>query len=92
MSPLSPQQLETELKQLDGWTIEQGKLHREFKFASFVEAFGFMSSLALVSESLGHHPEWFNVYDRLTVDLTTHDAGGITQKDIDWAKKANQLG
>ncbi|HTL88446.1 MAG TPA: 4a-hydroxytetrahydrobiopterin dehydratase [Leptolyngbya sp.] len=91
MSPLSPQELETELKQLDGWTIEQGKLHREFKFASFVEAFGFMSSLALVSESLGHHPEWFNVYNRVTIDLTTHDAGGITQKDIDWAQRANQL-
>jgi 4a-hydroxytetrahydrobiopterin dehydratase len=91
MTPLSLQALEAELKNLDGWTIEQGKLHREFKFASFVEAFGFMSSLALVSEANGHHPEWFNVYNRVTVDLTTHDAGGITQKDIDWAKTANKL-
>ena len=91
MSPLSAQSLEAELKQLDGWTIKNGKLHREFKFASFVEAFGFMSSLALVSEALGHHPEWFNVYNRVTVDLTTHDAGGITQKDVDWARKANQF-
>ncbi len=91
MSPLSPQELETELTQLDGWTIVDGKLHREFKFASFVEAFGFMSSLALVSEALGHHPEWFNVYNRLTIDLTTHDAGGITSKDVEWARKANQL-
>ncbi len=91
MFPLSLQELETELKQLDGWTIENGKLHREYKFASFVEAFGFMSSLALVSEALGHHPEWFNVYNRVTIDLTTHDAGGITSKDIAWARKANQL-
>lgn len=91
MSPLSLQELETELKQLDGWTIENGKLHREYKFASFVEAFGFMSSLALVSEALGHHPEWFNVYNRVRIDLTTHDAGGITSKDIAWARKANQL-
>lgn len=91
MSPLSSQDLEAELKQLDGWTIENGKLHREFKFASFVEAFGFMSSLALVSEANGHHPEWFNVYNRVTIDLTTHDAGGITQKDIDWARSANKL-
>lgn len=91
MSPLSLQALETELKQLDGWTIENGKLHREYKFPSFVEAFGFMSSLALVSEALGHHPEWFNVYNRVTIDLTTHDAGGITSKDIAWAQKANQL-
>ncbi|MBE9010480.1 4a-hydroxytetrahydrobiopterin dehydratase [Pseudanabaenaceae cyanobacterium LEGE 13415] len=92
MSPLSLQELETELKQLDGWTIENGKLHRQYKFPSFVEAFGFMSSLALVSEAMGHHPEWFNVYNRVTIDLTTHDAGGITAKDIDWARKANQLG
>lgn len=91
MSPLSPQELETELKQLDGWTTENGKLHREYKFASFVEAFGFMASLALVSEAIGHHPEWFNVYNRVTIDLTTHDAGGITSKDIAWAQKANQL-
>ncbi|MBD1845252.1 4a-hydroxytetrahydrobiopterin dehydratase [Cyanobacteria bacterium FACHB-63] len=91
MPPLSLQALETELKQLDGWTIQNGKLHREFKFPSFVEAFGFMSSLALVSEALGHHPEWFNVYNRVTIDLTTHDAGGITSKDLEWARRANQL-
>lgn len=91
MSPLSLQELESELKQLDGWTIANGKLHREYKFSSFVEAFGFMSSLALVSEAVGHHPEWFNVYNRVTIDLTTHDAGGITSKDIEWARKANQL-
>jgi 4a-hydroxytetrahydrobiopterin dehydratase len=88
---LSPQALETELQTLTGWTIENGKLHREFRFPSFVEAFGFMSSLALVSEAMGHHPEWFNVYNRVTIDLTTHDAGGITIKDIEWAKKANAV-
>ncbi|MEP0918533.1 4a-hydroxytetrahydrobiopterin dehydratase [Leptolyngbya sp. DQ-M1] len=91
MPSLSRQELETELKQLEGWTIQNGKLHREFKFPSFVEAFGFMSSLALVSEALGHHPEWFNVYNRVTIDLTTHDAGGITSKDMEWARRANQL-
>ncbi len=73
---LSPSDLESHLAQLNGWTLKDGKLHKEFKFASFVEAFGFMSSLALVSESMGHHPEWFNVYNRLTIDLTTHDSGG----------------
>lgn len=88
---LSPQELEAELKQLDGWTIENNKLHREFKFPSFVEAFGFMSSLALVSEAIAHHPEWFNVYNRVTIDLTTHDSGGITMKDIEWARSANKL-
>jgi 4a-hydroxytetrahydrobiopterin dehydratase len=91
MKPLSTDELNQALKELDGWSLKEGKLHRQFQFKSFVEAFGFMSSLALVSESLGHHPEWFNVYNRVTIDLTTHDAGGISQKDIDWAKKANAL-
>lgn len=90
-TPLSPEALETALHDLSGWSIEEGKLHRQFQFHSFVEAFGFMSSLALVSEAMGHHPEWSNVYNRVVVDLTTHDAGGITQKDLDWAKKANEL-
>jgi 4a-hydroxytetrahydrobiopterin dehydratase len=90
-TPLSPHAIANELQQLEGWTLKDGKLHREFKFPSFVEAFGFMSSLALVSEGLGHHPEWFNVYNRVTVDLTSHDAGGITMKDVEWARKANKL-
>jgi 4a-hydroxytetrahydrobiopterin dehydratase len=88
---LSQNQLDAALSQLDGWSIQNGKLHRQYQFPSFVEAFGFMSSLALVAESTGHHPEWFNVYNRVTIDLTTHDAGGITQKDVDLAKKANEL-
>jgi 4a-hydroxytetrahydrobiopterin dehydratase len=88
---LSPQELESHLADLDGWTIKADKLHKEFKFASFIEAFGFMASLALVSESMGHHPECFNVYNRITIDLTTHDSGGITQNDIDWARQANKL-
>lgn len=88
---LTANDLDTALAQLDGWSIQNGKLHRQFQFSSFVEAFGFMSSVALVAEAMGHHPEWFNVYNRVTIDLTTHDSGGITQKDIDLAKKANEL-
>ncbi len=88
---LSADELTTALNQLEGWTIKEGKLHRKFQFSSFVEAFGFMSSVALVSESMGHHPEWFNVYNRVTIDLTTHDSGGITMKDVELAKKANEL-
>ena len=91
MSKLTSDELNTALKGLSGWSLENGKLHRQFQFKSFVEAFGFMSSMALVSEAMGHHPEWFNVYNRVTVDLTTHDAGGITTKDTDWAKKANEV-
>ena len=88
---LSADELQTALNQLEGWREKDGKLHRQFQFKSFVEAFGFMSSVALVAESMGHHPEWFNVYNRVTIDLTTHDAGGITHKDIELAKKANEL-
>ncbi|MFM1842676.1 MAG: pterin-4a-carbinolamine dehydratase, partial [Cyanobacteriota bacterium] len=65
------------------------KLHRQFQFGNFNEAFGFMSRLALVAEKLGHHPEWFNVYNRVTIDLTTHDAGGLTELDVKFAEQAN---
>lgn len=90
-TPLSTNELEATLGDLDGWTIQAGKLYRQFLFDSFVEAFGFMSSAALVAESMGHHPEWLNVYNRVTVNLTTHDAGGITLMDIKLARKMNQL-
>ena len=91
LHPLTPNEIAIALTSLEGWTIVQGKLHRQFQFKSFVEAFGFMTSLALVAESMGHHPEWFNVYYRVTIDLTTHDAGGLTTKDVDLAKKATEL-
>jgi 4a-hydroxytetrahydrobiopterin dehydratase len=90
-TPLSSDAINAALADLPGWSIEGGKLHRQFQFASFVEAFGFMSSSALVAEAMGHHPEWFNVYNRVTVDLTTHDAGGITDKDLALARKMNEL-
>jgi 4a-hydroxytetrahydrobiopterin dehydratase len=88
---LTPAELEAQLKLLAGWSVQNGKLHKQFQFKDFIKAFGFMASMALVSESEGHHPEWFNVYNKVTVDLTSHDAGGITLKDIHWAKKANEL-
>jgi len=70
---------------LDGWTVQNGKLHREYKFADFPHAFGFMATAAPMIEKMDHHPEWSNVYSRVTVDLNTHDAGGITHKDFDLA-------
>jgi len=90
-SVLSNGELNAALKQLEGWTMKEGKLHRQFQFSSFIEAFGFMTRVALVAESMGHHPEWFNVYNRVTMDLTTHDAGGITGKDVALARKANEF-
>ena len=91
LAPLSKTELSSALGQLSGWSVKDGKLHRQLQFASFVEAFGFMSSVALVAEAAGHHPEWFNVYNRVTIDLTTHDAGGITTKDVELARRVNTL-
>ena len=79
------------LTQLAGWTLQAGKLHREYRFGDFVEAFGFMAGAALVAERMNHHPEWFNVWNTVRVDLTTHDAGGITAKDFELAQAMEQL-
>jgi 4a-hydroxytetrahydrobiopterin dehydratase len=76
---------------LGSWTLENGKLHREYRFRSFVQAFGFMAQVALLAERAAHHPEWFNVYNRVVVDLTTHEAEGITQKDLDLAREMEQI-
>ena len=79
------------IAELGAWTVENGKLHREYKFRNFVQAFGFMTQVALLAERAAHHPEWSNVYNKVMVDLTTHDAGGITQKDLDLARQMEQV-
>jgi 4a-hydroxytetrahydrobiopterin dehydratase len=84
--PLPESDLAAAVSSLPGWTIHNGKLHREYKFASFPQAFGFMATAAPTIEKRDHHPEWSNVYNKVTVDLSTHDAGGITQLDVDLAK------
>ena len=91
IKPLTQNELTNALAGLKDWQIIDGKLHRDLKFKSFVEAFGFMSSIAIVAESQGHHPEWFNVYNRVTIDLVTHDVGGITDKDTELASIINEL-
>jgi 4a-hydroxytetrahydrobiopterin dehydratase len=83
--------IEAKLLDIPGWELREGKLHREFRFGDFVRAFGFMSSAAIVAEKMDHHPEWFNVYNRVTVDLTTHDAGGITELDFELATALSKL-
>ena len=88
---LSSDEIQTELNKVAGWVIQDEKLLKEFQFSSFIEAFGFMTQLALVAESMNHHPEWFNVYNRVVIDLTTHDAGGISNLDFELASKANDL-
>jgi len=91
LTKLSDEQIRKELANLPGWSLVNGKLHKEFTFESFIEAFGFMTTAALHIEKMNHHPEWFNVYNKIKVDLVTHDAGGITQNDIDLAGTLNSL-
>ena len=88
---LSSDEIQTELKKVAGWVIQDEKLHKEFQFSSFIEAFGFMTQLALVAESMNHHPEWFNVYNRVVIDLMPHDARGVSNLDFELASKANNL-
>ena len=71
---------------LPGWTGGDDLITKVFKFEDFAQAFGFMTRIAILAEKIDHHPEWFNVYNRVDVTLTTHDAGGVTQKDVTLAK------
>lgn len=91
LAKLSDEQIKKELVSLSGWSIVNGKLHKDFVFQDFIEAFGFMSKASMHIEKMNHHPEWFNVYNKLKVDLVTHDAGGITQNDINLARILNSL-
>lgn len=88
---LSEEEIASRLKELTGWSVVDGKLHRVFKFKDFVEAFGFMTRGALVAESMNHHPDWSNVYNSVSVNLNTHDLGGISPLDFALAKKYDAL-
>ena len=88
---LAEQEIEHEVAKIPGWRVLNGKLNRTFEFESFVQAFGFMTKVAMESEKLNHHPEWFNVYNRLEINLVTHDVNGISNYDIKLAEKINRL-
>jgi 4a-hydroxytetrahydrobiopterin dehydratase len=88
---LADQALASELKDLAGWTVAGGKLHREYRFPDFIAAWGFMSSAALVIQQMDHHPEWSNVYGTVVVELVTHDAGGITSRDVELARRMEAI-
>jgi len=88
---MSDGDIQAALAGLPNWSLAGGKLHREYQFANFVEAFGFMTKAALVAEAMNHHPEWFNVYRSVRVDLATHDAGGVTELDFQLARKMELL-
>jgi 4a-hydroxytetrahydrobiopterin dehydratase len=88
---LSEAEIKNELDELDGWKVVSGKLSRTLKFENFIQAFSFMTKVALEAEKMNHHPEWFNVYDRLDISLVTHDLKGISTYDIKLARTINQL-
>lgn len=88
---LSDNEIESRLSALDGWSLAGGKLERELKFADFTRAFGFMASAAIEAEKMNHHPEWSNVYNKVKVQLVTHEAGGVTDLDFTLAKRMNEL-
>ena len=88
---LTESEITEALGNLPGWSVENGKLHRQFQFKNFIEAFGFMTSAALVAESMNHHPEWFNVYHKVVVDLVTHSVGAISNLDFDLARMMETL-
>jgi 4a-hydroxytetrahydrobiopterin dehydratase len=79
---LSGNELDETVRTLSGWELKDGKLQKSFKFSNFIEAFGFMTRIALEAEKINHHPEWSNVYNTVKVRLSTHDADGITDYDI----------
>jgi len=83
MDTLNPADVASDLP---GWTGGDNSIKKSFKFEDFAEAFGFMTQIAIVADRMDHHPEWFNVYNRVDITLTTHDAGGVTEKDVTLAK------
>ena len=90
-SPLTPGEIATRLESLPGWTLSGAALRRDFVFADFPEAFGFMTRAAFAAEKLDHHPDWSNSWNRVTVALSTHDAGGITDLDFQLASVMQRL-
>lgn len=86
---LTDEVVESKLRELPGWSVRDRQLHREFVFGDFCAAFAFMTRVALIAEKSNHHPAWSNVYNRVGIMLSTHDAGGITQRDFDLARAIN---
>ncbi len=87
----SAPEIRDQLAKLKNWKVEKGKLHREMEFRSFEDALAFMVRASLDIAKMDHHPEWFNVYNRITIDLVTHDLGGISGYDFILARKLDEL-
>jgi 4a-hydroxytetrahydrobiopterin dehydratase len=91
MQKLAETQISAAVESLPGWAVKNGKLHREYKFPNFAFAMGFMMTATPAIEKMNHHPEWANVYSRVTIDLTSHDAGGITERDVKLAELLDNI-
>jgi 4a-hydroxytetrahydrobiopterin dehydratase len=89
--PLTPEQIAALPERLPSWQVLPDRLRRECRFADFSEAFGFMARVALAAEALGHHPEWSNVWNRVVIELTTHDTGGLSDRDCALAERIDAL-
>jgi 4a-hydroxytetrahydrobiopterin dehydratase len=88
---LSDSEIRSRIGSLPDWEFRDEALHRELRFRDFVDAFGFMTSIALIAERMNHHPEWSNVYNRVTIRLTTHDADGVSEKDFELASEISNV-
>jgi 4a-hydroxytetrahydrobiopterin dehydratase len=88
---LSEKEIALEVAKLSGWKVVNGKVNKTFEFDDFVQAFGFMTRVAMEAEKMNHHPEWFNVYNRVRIDLVTHDVGGISDYDIKLANTIDRI-
>jgi len=88
---LSKQEIAVGLCNLDGWSVVKGKLHRTFEFKDFAQAFGFMKRVALAADRMDHHPDWSNAYNKVTIDLSTHSAGGLTKNDFELAGRIQKI-
>lgn len=91
MSKLTDEQIAAGLAPLRDWELVDGRLHRELRFRDFNAAFGFMARVAMLAEQHDHHPEWSNVFNRVVIDLQTHDVGGISHKDFDLATAIDRV-
>ena len=91
VSLIKKDQLDNFIKKNPSWFIDNKTIKKEFRFVDFIEAFGFMSKVALLSEKMDHHPDWQNTYNKVKINLTTHDKGGITTNDITLAESIDEL-
>ncbi|WP_026704103.1 4a-hydroxytetrahydrobiopterin dehydratase [Flavobacterium soli] len=91
METYTSKQAKNELSKIKGWSFRNDGIEKEFEFRDFVKAFGFMTRVALSAEKVNHHPEWSNVYNKVHIRLTTHDAGGLTDKDFELARKIDDV-